>query len=190
LNTEICTKFIKTRTKKANERGRGPWAHLVGSPMPHGIGRWPTLPCHVTDLWESQVAHPGVPLHSWFLSWCIQRLRWSSLGSLSPLSFTWRAKTNFITDLPTKELTYLPRNHTIRDPSSTIGWWRGSGSKDRPMPLGVARCSLASNRPSPLPTSTPAPSTHYKGRCGARWRSSPTIPKHSKLSKALQAWNK
>jgi hypothetical protein len=115
----------------------------------------------------------------------IQRPRLSSLRSLGPLSSTYRASTTTLTNLLTKA-TNVPT--CIHHPGAIQHRrWRGGGTKGWLMPLGIGRWLTDSHWPSPLPTSTPTPSTHYKRRYGDWWRSFPSsqfILKHSKLRRS------
>jgi hypothetical protein len=84
LNTIFCHQHKAIKYIKSIEKQHFMFRfHLVplvlGEPgPPSGVSQRPTWPYHVSDPWESQVAHPGVPIHRWFES------IWSKGGDEAP----------------------------------------------------------------------------------------------------------
>jgi hypothetical protein len=140
----------------------------------------PMWPCHITDPWERlHKASPSL-IQCRFDQWT----RWSGLGSMGPLSSTWKAPTDLQTAFLPKQPTYMPCDRHLESN-------QGPKIKRRWNPTSadalddIARCPRHSNRPTWWPISAPTASTHYKRGSGVRWRSAPYTFKHSKLGQAL-----
>jgi len=82
---------MKQRSQVDVAGGHGPIVPCRS--MPWGVTQWPHPPCHVIDPCEGlHTASP--PL---ILVGLIQRMTLSCLGSTSPLSYSWRGKTDLQT---------------------------------------------------------------------------------------------
>ena len=150
-------------------------------PMPCGIGRCHPCPCHITDLWDGlHTASP--PLIQVGL---IERMMLSCLGSMGPLSYTWRGQTDLqttiltmATDLPTMEPPPRANHHCW------MARRRDGRSADAPWHRRMAKSPQTT---SSSPTSTPMPSTHYKRVSGTRWRSSLSSSQAFQVFQALRS---
>jgi len=131
----VCINFGKNGGKHAHRRqvdvagGHGPtWPRRS---TPSGVARPPMWPYHITDPWEGlqKVSPPLINVG------LIQGPRWSYLGSMGPLSSTWRAPTDLQTVLLPKQPPYLPCNlhwganprrwkqrRCIQGPTDALGW--------------------------------------------------------------------
>jgi hypothetical protein len=118
------------------------------------------------------VVHDQVPLDrdlTWWWSNCQHRrmVRWSS-GDDQYLH--WRATSGDQFDFHQRGPKLSVKGGLEPAVINCLKYWSPDGPCLRP--------------PHSLPTSTSTSSTHYKRRCGSRWRSSPNISKLSSYTKA------
>ena len=90
-------------------------------------------PYHVTDPWDGLLTASLALIHGGL----IQRCTLSCLGSMGPLSYTWRTKIDLQTTSLAGKPTYLPCNR-LQGPTIIIGW-QGGGMDGQPTPLGIVR---------------------------------------------------
>jgi hypothetical protein len=170
----------KRRAYKTSARGRGHGPTGPRRLTPPGVARRSPPPA-TSMIWGIAST---LLLHPWLKSVWSKRWGgaatdpWAAVIYLEGPNWPLNCLTSWRTDLPTMQLP-------SKSSSSTVGWQDvGGAGDDRSTPPRPADAPCLSTT-SPLPTSTPMPSTHYKRGCGARWISSLKHSKHSKLSRVV-----
>jgi hypothetical protein len=103
--SQKCTN-MKHRRQVDVAGDRGPT--LPRQPTPPGIARRPPSPCHITYLWDGLLTASLALIHSGLIQRCMV-----CLGSMGPLSFTWRSQTDLQTASLAGKPTYLPCNRHL-----------------------------------------------------------------------------